>query len=90
VLPKRSFIQSVTHSQTKEGRKMEIKQFVNAGHVARVLVYDRHPSGACINLTMQNGDEVTLYAGEEQVRDLTDALDAWWTENSKKVEEKNA
>ena len=69
---------------------MEIKHFVSAGHVSRSLVYDRYPSGACINLTMQNGDEVTVCAGEEQVRELTDALDAWWTENSKKVEEKNA
>ena len=68
---------------------MEIKQSVNAGHMSRVLVYDRHPNGACVNFQMQNGDEVTLYAGEEQLRCLTEAIDTWFYDNAKKEAEKD-
>tara|TARA_R100000152_G_C6769705_1_gene195645 strand:- start:1593 stop:1808 length:216 start_codon:yes stop_codon:yes gene_type:complete len=62
---------------------MEIRQIVNAGHLSRVLVYDRHPDGACINLVMQNSDEVTVNAGEDQLRALGGAIEEWLLEKYK-------
>ena len=71
---------------------MEIKQFVNAGVLHRSLVYDRHPSGAVIVLTMLNGDEVTLHAGVQEARDLESSINKWFweiPENANKREEEN-
>ena len=62
---------------------MEIRQIVNGGHLSRVLVYDRHPNGCCINLVMQNSDEVTVNAGEDQLRALSKAVEEWLLEKCK-------
>ncbi len=71
---------------------MEIKQFVNAGTLQRSLVYDRHPGGAVIVLTMASGDEVTLHAGVAEARDLESSIDKWFweiPENAEKREKEN-
>ena len=64
---------------------MHIKQFVDAGSMSRVLVYNRHPNGAVLNFTIENGDEVTIYAGEAEIRNLTDAIDTWCHDKAKEL-----
>ena len=64
---------------------MLIKQFVDAGSMSRVLVYNRHPNGAVLNFTIDNGDEVTLYAGEAEIAALQTAIDVWVNEKAKEL-----
>ena len=65
---------------------MHIKQFVDAGSMSRVLVYNRHPNGAVLNFTIDNGDEVTLYAGEAEIADLQSAIDVWVNEKAREIQ----
>ena len=64
---------------------MQIKQFVVAGSMSRVLVYNRHPNGAVLNFTIDNGDEVTIYAGEAEIADLQTSIDEWVNEKAKEL-----
>ena len=65
---------------------MLIKQFVDAGLMSRVLVYNRHPNGAVLNFTIGNGDEVTIYAGEAEIADLQSAIDVWVNEKAREIQ----